>query len=149
MTRIFPVALKRKTQGNISKRTLYMTWNKRWMFSVAPTKCMYKFGGRYRRGGTPQAQPVSRRTRLLFIIRTYLNGVTMTIYLSVAIAQRFAMAMVANCHAIMPRRTLSQAKVVSQKNATGKKQTAKDKSAAASDRINQSCEVVLWWLWDK
>lgn len=65
----------------------------------------------------------------------------MAIYVSVATAQRFAMAMIANCHATMPRRTLSQAKIVSQKNATGKKQIAKDKSAVASDRINQ-CVVV-------
>lgn len=82
-----------------------------------------------------------KNTRFELMKLTYLNGVTIATYRSTAIPQRFAMEMIANCHAKIPRSSLSQKKVVSQKYATGKKKMAKEKSAAARDRTNQFVDV--------
>lgn len=71
----------------------------------------------------------------------YLNGITIAIYRSAAMMQRFEMEITANCHDTIPRRTLSHERDFSQKYVPGKKRRTKEKSAAASDGTNQFVDV--------
>lgn len=104
-------------------------------------QCMHKFGSRNRRGGSPQAPSISKKTRLAVVSLTYLNGITIAIYRSAAMMQRFEMEITANCHDTIPRRTLSHERDFSQKYVPGKKRRTKEKSAAASDGTNQFVDV--------